>query len=108
MESFNKAIDINPENHEVWYLKGLVLRDLGNIDESVKSFERVLELDSEGLAALLQLAINYRNMKELKKSIDCFDQILKINPKTLWCLWKRKDLGVLCFHQGAFQCFEKL
>ena len=61
-------------------MKGVVLRQLEKFNESLECFYNVLEFEPQNLATLHQIGRVYQNIGDFKKSIETFDQILKISP----------------------------
>lgn len=53
LKCYDAILEINPEYAEAWYNKGVLLKDLGNIQEAGNCFNKVLELDPEGEAGKL-------------------------------------------------------
>ena len=47
LQSFNKALELDPNNVEAWYNKGRVLEDIGKDQEALKCFNKALELDPD-------------------------------------------------------------
>lgn len=45
IESFDRAIGINPELASAWSNNGNFLMDLGRYNESIECYDRVIELD---------------------------------------------------------------
>jgi tetratricopeptide (TPR) repeat protein len=62
LKSFNQAIDENSRDERPWNNKGIVLRNLGKIDDARKSFEKALEINSTN-------ATIKRNLESLNKPI---------------------------------------
>ncbi|MDR2050849.1 MAG: tetratricopeptide repeat protein [Deltaproteobacteria bacterium] len=58
-----KALAIRPDSAEGHYNLGIMLYELGEYEESARSFERVLELE-EDLSAMFNLAIVYHQQLE--------------------------------------------
>jgi tetratricopeptide (TPR) repeat protein len=51
LEIFEKALDLDPNNHEIWNQKGVALRSMGRYDEAVECFNKSLELVPKDLDA---------------------------------------------------------
>jgi len=47
LEYFGKASKIKPDEAPLWYLIGLMHRELKNYDEAIKNFKKALEIDPE-------------------------------------------------------------
>ena len=97
LESYEKAIQIDPENMTAWNGKSMVLDTL-----SVQTYSKILNLSETKLAknpqdiealqtsamALASLGNQEESNQFLKKAIDVYDQEIKDNPKnaTAWFL----------------------
>jgi tetratricopeptide (TPR) repeat protein len=69
LESFNRAISIDP-NHPDGYLgRANTLNTLGRYQESLKDYERVIEINPEIANAYVNRAIAYSHLKEYEKAI---------------------------------------
>ena len=62
--SYDKAIEIKPDHHEVWFFRGIDLDDLGRLEEAIASFNKALEIKPD-----YRIALNYRKkiMNKLKQ-----------------------------------------
>ena len=59
---FDLAIEKNPDDERPWNNKGIVYRNMGNIKESRRCFERALKIKPNN-------AVIRRNLKSLEKPI---------------------------------------
>ena len=69
-KTFDKTIEINPQDSHAWYNKGKALKGFGNDDESIKAYDKAIETDPQYSAAwdnkgnaLTQLNQSYEAMK---------------------------------------------
>lgn len=81
LNEFNKALDFNPDYHELNYFIGVCLNNLGEFDGAIKSFSTVLDTDPSNLPARLKLGIALHNYKMWDKAIVLYKNILKTNPQ---------------------------
>jgi len=49
LEPFKKALELNPDDANVWYYTGWVLYKVGNFEKSLEASEKAIELNSEFL-----------------------------------------------------------
>ena len=47
LDNFNKALEINPNDHLAWYNRGNALRSLNYFEDAIISYERALELQPD-------------------------------------------------------------
>ena len=52
MEAFDKAIEINPQDSDAWYNKGLALTKLNKYDEAMKTYDKAIEIHPQDPIAL--------------------------------------------------------
>ena len=45
LDSFQKAVSCNPNDPDLWNLKGIALRSLGRYNEAIECFNKSLEID---------------------------------------------------------------
>ena len=45
LRTFDKAIEIDPQNADAWYLKGMVLDDMGKHDEATQAYDEAIRID---------------------------------------------------------------
>jgi tetratricopeptide (TPR) repeat protein len=81
LESFNRAISIDP-NHPDGYLgRANTLNTLGRYQESLKDYERVIEINPEIANAYVNRAIAYSHLKEYEKAILDYEKALELDPE---------------------------
>lgn len=75
----NKSLDITNKNIGALLIKGYVLKELDDIEESNKIYDEILEMDKDNLIALNNKSENLKHQGELHKSMELVEKILKIN-----------------------------
>ena len=50
--SYDKAIELNPNNKDSWYNRGLALSKVGRYDGAIQSFDKVIDIDANNTDAL--------------------------------------------------------
>ncbi|NEP63358.1 MAG: tetratricopeptide repeat protein [Symploca sp. SIO2G7] len=106
-ESFNRALELEPDNMWVIAHRGLVERQLGNWDEAIKAFEKVKENSPGDPWAYAQLGETYRLKLArtsispqdplAKKAIKNFDEAINQYENKEY-LWAHAHLGATYFH----------
>ncbi len=43
---YNRKLKIHPRDAEVWYARAILLSELGNLEQAINSFEKVIEVDA--------------------------------------------------------------
>ena len=81
LESFNRAISIDP-NHPDGYLgRANTLNTLGRYQESLKDYNRVIEIDPTLANAYVNRAIAYSHLKAYEKAIVDYEKGLELDPE---------------------------
>ena len=73
----NKAIEVNPSNHEAYYLKGAALVNLEKYDEAIEEFISCLAINEDYVDAKLAIANVNRLNKEYDDAFNVYDSILE-------------------------------
>ena len=69
---YNKYLDNDPFNDNVWFNLGTIYAKLNQFDNSIEAFEYSLALNGENSSSLYNLAVVYLNMERFKESVDTF------------------------------------
>ncbi|MEG4318149.1 MULTISPECIES: tetratricopeptide repeat protein [unclassified Microcoleus] len=79
--SYDKALEIKPDQHEAWYNRGNALDDLGLLEDARSSYDKALEIKPDDREAWFNRGIilgDYLNRYE--EAIASYDQALEIKP----------------------------
>jgi tetratricopeptide (TPR) repeat protein len=87
------------------YVKGLILRQEGKVQESLSTFEKVVELNPVSLDNLKQVAKTYMLLGRFKDALDNFDQAIQLQADPDWeclhnkamCLQQLGNEDAVCF-----------
>ncbi len=91
---------IKPENVEVYSLRAVCCRSLGNNEEAKKAYLRVIASDSLNQPALTFLSSEYRRLNQLDSLVWTYEQLVKLAGDN-YRLWG--ELGQLQIQQGRFE-----
>lgn len=75
LESYEKAIELDPENYMSWNSKGKLI--IGNPKEAIKCFDASLELNEDANIWYLR-GLCMQNIEDYKESVYCLDKALEI------------------------------
>ena len=93
----DKALEIDGENVEALYYKGITLTDLGRYKEAISVLDKALEIDGEDVVVISGKAAVYAMMKEFEEAIVWFDKALEIDGEDVEALCNKgitlTDLG---------------
>jgi len=69
LESIKKALDLEINNSEYWYIYGDILAKIENIEEAIVAYYKVLELDKDNEEVWLDLAEAVKKNESIEKAI---------------------------------------
>lgn len=88
IESYNKALEIEPKSATVYNLIGMAYRFKFNqtrnrdyFSKEVDAFSRAIELDSKFWPAIINLAATYYYDGDKQKAAPLFKKVLELNPE---------------------------
>lgn len=81
---YEKYIEIDQTNYEVYNTLGYLYRkagnNFGNFEKQIMYFEKALELKPDYIQALRNLAITYPFVDRYDEAVECFQKLLKLGP----------------------------
>ncbi|MDB9411087.1 CHAT domain-containing protein [Microcystis aeruginosa] len=78
--SYDRALEIKPDDHEAWYNRGFALGNLGRLEEAIASYDRALEIKPDFHEAWYNRGIALKNLGRLEEAIASYDRALEIKP----------------------------
>jgi len=105
-----KAIQVQPENYQLYDQLGNLLwthPDLHEkgLTESIKLYEKALEINPFSIGSRLNLAYGYQNMGDTEKAIEAYHIVLGLEPTNVTAL---EQLGGMYSHQGDCPAMMKV
>lgn len=97
IETYQKAVRINPEDFDSWYYLGVAYGDTNQWNKAIEALQKALSINPEGYVAWSVLGYAYRNSNETAKAVEAFQQALHINPKDAIAWY---NLGLSFMHTG--------
>ncbi|MEM7556232.1 MAG: tetratricopeptide repeat protein [Cyanobacteria bacterium P01_A01_bin.84] len=79
----NEIIKVNSNIYKVWLNKGIVLIQLGQLEDALNSFKIAKDINSKSDIAWLKCGIILRDLERLEEAIQCFEEAIKINSLNL-------------------------
>ena len=80
IDSFNKAIAIDPDNSFAWEFKAIALRSLGRYEEAIECYDKSMELDPLDYSAIYSRAVLLERLGKLEEALDYYSLATKIEP----------------------------
>ena len=108
LASFERAIEINPDDQTAWSIKGKLLNLAQRPLEAIASLDRALALNPRLDPVWCEKANVLRQMARHHEAIGCYDHALEINPRSdqAWYL-KGYCLDDLGKKEEAIACFDR-
>lgn len=93
LNAINHALEINSNNAYYWFDKGDTLFWLGDFEESIKCFDKSIELGSnETDDALAIKGMAFVRLNKMSEAKDCLMKSLELNPKNEYALKAVKNI----------------
>jgi len=108
LESYDKALELEPGYGSAWFNKGKALFRLGQKKKALECFRNATKYSPENKSAWNNLGVTLRQLKKFRESIKCYDQALKIHSNYPWA-WHNKGVALMDMkrYKQAMQCFDK-
>lgn len=121
-EIFQRAIQLNPENTDYLYQFAMLETQIGNLQEAVNLFEKVINTDSTKHGTIIQerisesynqLGIIYQILGQYRKAVQCLDLSIKISSKIFGVSHSKistyfNNLGVIYKESGDYKTAKAL
>ncbi len=78
--SYDKALEIKPDQHESWNNRGSALYDLGRLEDAIASYDKALEFKPDLHEAWFGRSNILRKLGRLEDEIASYDKALEIKP----------------------------
>ncbi|NLO29543.1 MAG: tetratricopeptide repeat protein, partial [Methanosarcina mazei] len=80
LECFNKTVQLKPDCITAWYNKGYLANVLGDVNESINSYESALEIDPDSPSALYNKRFSHYRIKEYDEASVCKAKLDSLDP----------------------------
>jgi len=77
---FDKALEIQPYQHEAWNNRGVALGNLGRLEDAIASYDKALEIKPDFHVAWNNRGNALINLGRLEDAIASYDKALEIKP----------------------------
>jgi tetratricopeptide (TPR) repeat protein len=81
IESYEKAIELNPKDALAYRNMGIGYKNKGNYDQAIASYEKAIELNPKYALAYHNMGISYAKKGEYDKAISSYKKAIELNPK---------------------------
>ena len=100
INSYEKAIELNPNYPEAYNNLGNILQELGDSNEAKKCLEKAIELNPNYGTAYNNLGNVLQELGDSNEGKICFEKAIKLNPNFIAAIWN--------LHQFALNIDEAL
>ncbi len=91
MESFLKALELNPDLAQAHYRVGVLLNGNGQYKEAIRHLEASLKADSHHVPTLVQLSLAFENLKQPERARAYLTKAYELDPLNKVVLFKLKQ-----------------
>ncbi|EDX73566.1 tetratricopeptide repeat domain protein [Coleofasciculus chthonoplastes PCC 7420] len=106
--SYDKALQIKPDDHNAWYNRGTALLNIGEYEEAIASFEKALQFKPDSYEAWLNRGLALAKLGEYEEAITFFDKAIQIKPDS-YEAWLNRGLALakLGEYEEAIASYDK-
>lgn len=109
LETFNKALEINPKDEFALSRKGYILGNLGRYEEALEAFNKVLDINPKNAFALSRKGVALGSLGMYEDALEVFNKALEIKPKDEFSLsLKGAALGGIGRYKDAVETFNSV
>ena len=108
INSLDKASNIDPDDADAWYAKGVELSESGKYQEAIECYDRVIEIGPDYASTWNNKGIALDNLGKYQEAIECYDRAIKLDPSDT-STWNNKGVALdnLGKYQEAIECYER-
>lgn len=81
LEAFDEALNIDPENAEIFVKKGTALERMKKLDEAIVCYDRAIAANHSMTLAYLCKGGVYNQMERFNEALECYEQALRSQQK---------------------------
>jgi tetratricopeptide (TPR) repeat protein len=108
LASFDKMIELNPNDAWAWEFRGGTLDSLGRLDEALASYDKAIELDPNFQWAWYDRGKVLDLLEHYEEAVASFDKAIELDPNAAWTWYRRgMTLGGLGRYEEAVASFDK-
>jgi tetratricopeptide (TPR) repeat protein len=79
--ALQKAVRLNPQNAEVHYVLGVLLKECGRLEEAGRAFERAIRLNLQNAEAHYNLGVSLKENGQFEEAERAFQTAIRLNPQ---------------------------
>ena len=101
LESYDRAIALNPHYAEVYNNRGSALQELGRFDEAAASYQRAIGLKPEYAEPHSNLGVVLTKLRRLDEAMAAFDRAIALKEDYAEAIWNRGLARLLIGHYSS-------
>jgi tetratricopeptide (TPR) repeat protein len=100
LDSYNKAIEINPDYVPAWHNRGRPLSRLKRYKEAFDSYNKAIEINSDYFLSWYNRGIVLRKLGRYEEAFDSYNKAVEINPNYVSAWYNR---GIVLRKLGRYE-----
>ncbi|MBW4469666.1 MAG: tetratricopeptide repeat protein [Stenomitos rutilans HA7619-LM2] len=106
--SYDKAIEVKPDDDKAWLYRGHVLSDLKRYEEAIASYDKAIEIEPDYYEAWNARGITLHDLGRYEEAVINYDRALKLKSN-LGYVWRNRGqaLSALKNYEEAVSNFNK-
>jgi len=90
---FDRVLARQPNHHNAWIFRGVILIHLGQNQEALESCDQALAIRPDSMEAWTFRGVALQRLRQYRKAYASYDRALGVDQSVLWCRqssWKRQ------------------
>ncbi|MEM8718598.1 MAG: tetratricopeptide repeat protein, partial [Cyanobacteria bacterium P01_G01_bin.39] len=80
LASYERTVEIDPNDDETWYNRGVALGELGRLEEALASYDRAIEIKPDYDSAWYNRGNTLFDLGRLEEALASYEGAIEINP----------------------------
>jgi len=112
IKALDRAIQLNPNDSEIWNNRGIILFLLKRYKEAIRSFEKATSLDPRNAEAWYNRGMVFCSLERYGDAVSSLEKALEIDPQSA-IAWHNKEVALKLLGRDAearfaFACAGRL
>lgn len=83
IEAYKKALEVEPDNFDIWFNLALALKKNQQTDDAIKAFQKAISIKPDAFDAYFNLGNIYTGKNDTLSAIDAYQKSVDYNPRDL-------------------------